>query len=91
MASKIAQGLARNLNQKNESNQMLLRLNQEMVQVHGRMFKQSQELYEFVNLRLNEYATQGQISSLRTQIGNFTPLEDFVKHKENFILLSNEI
>lgn len=70
---------------------MLHRLNQEMAQMHGRMAKNSQELYEFVNLRLNEYATQGQITSLRTQIGNYTPLEDFVKHKENFTLLVNEI
>ena len=36
---------------------MLHRLNQEMAQMHGRMAKNSQELYEFVNLRLNEYAT----------------------------------
>jgi hypothetical protein len=70
---------------------MLHRLNQEVASIHGRMAKSSQELYEFVNLRLNEYATQGQITSLRTQLGNYTPLEDFIKDKENLLLVANEI
>lgn len=73
---------------KKEENQLLQRLNNEVAALHGKVQKQSTEMIEFVNMKLNDYATQNQVASLRTQMTDYTPLDDFLKLKESVYIQS---
>ena len=59
--------------------------------MNTKVAKVSTELIEYVNIRLNDYATMGQISNLRTQMGRYTPLEEYSALKEHVTVLKEEI
>ena len=49
--------------------------------MHGRLAKNTQEIFDFMNLKLTEYATQTQVHNLRYMLGEYTPLESFIEQK----------